>query len=135
VSGETGGQKQATRVDGDANSTPNSGQQIVGQWLDRVLREENATAADPVTLSIDESLDIRGVAGLRARLLAMFDNADILVIDLAKVSAIDAAGVQLLVSAQCHATRCGKRLEWSEPSAAVISAAASLGLQEALAFG
>ena len=64
-------------------------------------------------------MSVFSAAALRERLLAALDASPRVEVNLAAVSDIDSAGVQLLIAAQREAARQQKELCFSEPSAAV----------------
>ncbi len=133
MSGDTGQQQEGGRGGGGVDSLVHgSPQQAVGQWLDHVLRDSRVTAAAPASLSIEDSLDIRTVADLRAQLLDALEKCEKVAIDLSRVTSADAAGLQLLLSAQRQAKACGRCLELEGATPALLSAAYALGLQDVL---
>jgi anti-sigma B factor antagonist len=79
-------------------------------------------------LALAGELTIYAAAAVKAPLLAPLADADAIDIDLAGVSEIDTAGVQLLLLARREAEAAGKRLAFAAPSAAVAELAALYGL-------
>ncbi|MEZ5444265.1 MAG: STAS domain-containing protein [Gammaproteobacteria bacterium] len=130
-----GDTRQQERSGGeDELGSPDHGapQLAVGQWLDQVLRDSRAAAVAPASVSVEDSLDIRVVVDLRAQLLDALEKAETVIVDLSRVSSADAAGLQLLLGAQRHASACGRRLELAGATPALRSAASAAGLQDVL---
>lgn len=72
------------------------------------------------TLDIDGDLTIFTVAEQKTRLLNFLASGEQLEIDLAKVSEIDTAGLQLLILLKREAARVGKKLSFVMHSQAVL---------------
>ncbi len=71
-------------------------------------------------LTLEGELTIYSAAETKTQLLAFLDSANELEINLAEVSEIDTAGLQLLILAKQEARRSGKKLHFSLHSPAVI---------------
>jgi ABC-type transporter Mla MlaB component len=81
-------------------------------------------------LKIEGALTLECVSDVRARLLAELTRPGELRCDLSAVDRCDTAGVQLLCSAVATATLAGRSLVVT-PSAAVLAAAARIGVDQA----
>lgn len=79
-----------------------------------------STAAPPATLRLEGDLTISQAADLKPRLLHALSGP--LDIDLSGVTAIDGAGLQLLVMLSREAARRGVAIAWHAPSRAVRTA-------------
>ncbi|HEX8989671.1 MAG TPA: STAS domain-containing protein [Rhodocyclaceae bacterium] len=82
------------------------------------------------SMAIEGELSIYAAAGLRERLLEALDATGTLELDLAAVTEMDSAGVQLLLAAAKQAAQQGKTLRLARCSAAVMDALALCGLGE-----
>lgn len=83
----------------------------------------------PHTLHVSGELDIYRAQALKDELLtALAAGSSTLILDLSAVTALDSAGVQLLLAARAHATAAGGALRLQAPSAAVNEVLACLGL-------
>lgn len=71
-------------------------------------------------LALEGEMTIYSAAARKTDLLAFLDSADELEINLAEVSEIDTAGLQLLVLIKQEAKRAGKKLHFSLHSKAVL---------------
>jgi anti-anti-sigma factor len=80
------------------------------------------------TLSIEGELSIYRAGEWRESLQAALADGGDLTLDLAQVTEIDSAGVQLLMAAQKTAQATERRLHLVRPSAAVQEVFATLGL-------
>lgn len=70
----------------------------------------------PFRLILEGELTIQHAYANRERLLAVLGGHEAVILDLTRVSEIDASGVQLLVAAQKSAMAAGKRLSLADPS-------------------
>jgi ABC-type transporter Mla MlaB component len=82
-------------------------------------------------LALDATLEIGQVGNAHGRLLAFLDGGGTAV-DVTRISAIDSAGVQLLLALRREAEQRGIALEFRGRSAALAAALALLGLGESL---
>ncbi|GAB4256246.1 MAG: STAS domain-containing protein [Methylomicrobium sp.] len=73
------------------------------------------------TLAIDSELNIFNAAEQKPRLLEFLQRGDELEIDLAQVSEIDTAGLQLLILIKREAAKAGKSLKFVMHSQAVLN--------------
>lgn len=80
------------------------------------------------TLALTGEFTIYAVAEAKARLLAPLAECQDLEIDLAGVSDIDSAGLQLLILTQREARAAGQRLHLADPSPVVSELIALYGL-------
>lgn len=71
-------------------------------------------------LMLEGELTIYSAAETKTQLLTFLDSADELEINLAEVSEIDTAGLQLLILAKQEAKQAGKKLHFSLHSTAVL---------------
>ncbi len=72
------------------------------------------------TLAIEEEMTIFTAAQQKLRLLSFLESGDVLEIDLAKVSELDTAGLQLLILVKREAVRRGKALNFILHSKAIL---------------
>lgn len=84
--------------------------------------------APPVLLFIEGELTLRRVRELKESLLARLSKAQVLEVDLADVTEIDSAGLQLLLLARREARTSGRELRLVSHSPAVLSMFKLLGL-------
>lgn len=79
-------------------------------------------------LSLEGEMSIYDAHGLKAALMDALANCDVLDVNLADVTEIDTAGIQLLVLAKREAEARGKRLSLTGHSPAVVSVIELLNL-------
>lgn len=83
----------------------------------------------PALLFIEGELTLQRARELKESLLARLARALVLEVDLAGVTAIDSAGLQLLLLARREARANGKEVRLASPSPAVLSLFELLGLE------
>jgi anti-anti-sigma factor len=81
-----------------------------------------------VLLFIEGELTLRRACELKQSLLARLARAQVLEVDLADVTEIDSAGLQLLLMARREARASGREVRLVSPSPAVLSMFEVLGL-------
>lgn len=79
---------------------------------------------------LETSLQIKDVEDAHRQLTAMLAGGGALVVDVSHVSAVDTAGVQLLLSFQGEAAQRGASIEFRGKSAAITHALTTLGLRD-----
>ena len=75
----------------------------------------------PQRLALEGEMTIFTASALRERIAAALAAGDDIEIDLAQVSELDSAGVQLMLAARREADACGKTLRFAGHSPAVIA--------------
>jgi ABC-type transporter Mla MlaB component len=81
-------------------------------------------------ISLGSRLEIRDVEALHRQLVQVLAGAATLRVDVSRITAVDAAGAQLLLALVREAQRRALRLEFSGKSNALEAALKSLGLEE-----
>jgi anti-anti-sigma factor len=92
----------------------------------------DARADTVARLSLEAGAEIKDVEVLRERLIAAFDRGLPISLDVGHLSAIDTAGVQVLLAAQKEAQKRGVRLEFVGESPVLTHALNILGLQDSI---
>jgi anti-anti-sigma regulatory factor len=82
------------------------------------------------TVLLEPGLEIKDVERVRQGLLDALSRATAIIIDVSRVSAIDTAGVQLLLALQNEAANRGITFEFCGESAPLTHAATVLGMRE-----
>ena len=103
--------------------------------LNTVAKEPIASAADSGELMLDASLEIADVTEARRRLLDALVGIRRFSLDVRPLSAVDTAGVQLLLALVQECKRLGIEFSCRGESPALASALRSLGLTGALEQG
>jgi anti-anti-sigma factor len=89
-------------------------------------------ASPPALLFIEGELTLRRACELKERLLVRLARAQVLEVDLADVTEMDAAGLQLLLMVRREARASGREVRLVSPSPAVLSMFSLLGLASSL---
>lgn len=84
------------------------------------MARKTKSGNEVVYLPIEGEMTIFLVQELREAILPMIAGNDEIEIDLSRVTEVDAAGMQLMVSAKLDAILCGKTLRYSQHSQAVM---------------
>ena len=74
----------------------------------------------PCRVTLKGNMTIYAAAALKDRLIDALNGSEVLEIDLSGVSGIDTGGIQLLILAQRHAEKLGKRLQLVAHSRSVL---------------
>ena len=83
-------------------------------------------------LTLDGSLQIKDVEAMQQRLMATFDGAATVTVDISGIQSIDTAGIQLLLAYQGEAAKRQIAVDFSGDSPAVVQALLMLGLRDRL---
>ena len=89
-------------------------------------------ASPPALLFIEGEMTLRRACELKERLLARLARAQALEVDLADVTGIDAAGLQLLLMVRREARASGREVRLVSPSPAVLSMFSLLRMESSL---
>jgi anti-anti-sigma regulatory factor len=85
-----------------------------------------------VVTILPAALDIRDVEDIRVRLLGVLNGASVMSVDVSGITAVDTAGVQLLLALKSEAMHRGVPLEFIGRSTALDRVASTLGLAAVL---
>jgi ABC-type transporter Mla MlaB component len=88
----------------------------------------DGAAPDPRCVTLTGPLEIQQVEAVRAQLLPLLQAPPAATVDIAGITSIDTAGVQLLLALRAEAPRCGVNLEFRGASAVLDGAFGMLGL-------
>jgi anti-anti-sigma regulatory factor len=91
-----------------------------------------AEAAARSECSLEPSLQIKDVEEAHRQLMEMLAGDGVLTVNISRVSAVDTAGIQLLLAFQTEVVKRGVSLEFRGESAAITHALTALGLRDAM---
>lgn len=91
-----------------------------------------SAATGPARIELSAECTLRDAPALKARLLDTVSSTDCVIVNARAVERIDASALQLLVAFARREQAAGRRVQWEQPSEALLASGARLGLREAL---
>ncbi len=90
--------------------------------------------SNKTTFTCEKNINIANASTLRQKLLEALEVSSSIELKADKVQKADTAGLQVFVALKKEISDSGVKLQWMDPSDALISAAKQLGLYEQLDF-